>query len=434
MIGVLVFVAVGGSCRRQESPPPPPRPVAGIPKTRLESNRFQGTPQAHWPDEAIGHAVEAAVRAQLGSDAARKLEVTVNHGIVLLSGGADTLVARDAAVAAAGSVRGVRSVVDEIVVNVPRRPDEEIAEDVRRAIRSRDADWTRRIDASVSRGAVTLTGTVESGQSKRLASRLAEGVRGVRLVRNDVAVEPVVVRPDPEIIQDIRSRLKWSLPLDARLIIVTSARGKVILSGQVATPADRERAADLAWVTGVRHVDAAPLAVDPRDFPSEPRPPVVPGASDASISKAVRDALFYDPRLAPAEIGVDVHDGVVTLRGHPYRLDAKRAAVEDARATAGVLRVEDRMEVRPPSRVSDSELTRQVERALANDPVLDLSGLSVTVAGGTAMLRGRVSSKLAHSRAVEIASAVPGVRDVGDGILIAEQPRQGRSTARPPRR
>jgi hypothetical protein len=44
------------------------------------------------------------------------------------------------------------------------------------------------------------------------------------------------------------------------------------------------------------------------------------------------------------------------------------------------------------------------------------------------LIHGRVPGELAHARAVSIASAIPGVVSVGDGIVVTEpRAREGRS-------
>lgn len=39
------------------------------------------------------------------------------------------------------------------------------------------------------------------------------------------------------------------------------------------------------------------------------------GRNDLRIQEAVQTELNWDPRFAPAEVGVEVDDGVVTLQG-----------------------------------------------------------------------------------------------------------------------
>lgn len=70
-----------------------------------------------------------------------------------------------------------------------RRPDERIREEIND--RLTDNDWldASDIDASVTAGEVTLTGTVDSRYSKRLAEDIAESVTGVSNVQNNLRVQ-----------------------------------------------------------------------------------------------------------------------------------------------------------------------------------------------------------------------------------------------------
>lgn len=420
LTGAVVLVVLVSACGRRTHWAP--LPIVGGPPEQSSSNRFRGTPEAYWPDQAVARLVRDALIDQLGKAAVAKLDATVEHGIVLLSGEVDTLLAKQASVAAAEAIRGVRAVVNEIFVDLPRRRDMAVADDIRRALETNALRGWRGVDVTVNKGIVTLTGTVDSGQEKQVASALAAGVAGVIDVRNQMGVTPTRRRPDSEIVRDVQSRLYWALPIDSHFVSVQCANGRVTLSGRVATPADRNKALALSWMSGVRQIDGSRLVVDPGAFPSEPRPRVIPGASDASISTAVRDALFYDPRV-PREVTVQVRHAVATLSGTPSTLSQKRAAIEDARDTTGVERVEDLMIVLPTSRMSDDEIAYVLKRALARDPVVDLQGLDVDVVDGEVLIRGRVAGELAHARALDIGSAVPGVRSIGDGIIVVS--RQG---------
>ncbi|HXJ21817.1 MAG TPA: BON domain-containing protein [Polyangia bacterium] len=113
--------------------------------------------------------------------------------------------------------------------------------------------------------------------------------------------------------QPARRDIHRALPLDARDISVGADHGRVALNGKVATPADFDRAAVLAEVTGGRGVDVSKLVVDPGAFPSEPHAPATALAPDSAVAQAVRDAMFYDPRLDSYDVGVSVHDGIATL-------------------------------------------------------------------------------------------------------------------------
>lgn len=71
-----------------------------------------------------------------------------------------------------------------------RRTDEQIKAEVERMLT--DDSWldASNIQVSVQGGVVTLTGTVDSRDSKRRAEGLADGVSGVRDVQNNLQIQP----------------------------------------------------------------------------------------------------------------------------------------------------------------------------------------------------------------------------------------------------
>jgi len=71
-----------------------------------------------------------------------------------------------------------------------------------------------------------------------------------------------------------------------------------------------------------------------------------PQPGDSSISAAVRSRLTANSTLKALKIGVDTHDGIVTLTGQVNNLAAKSAAQAEARAVSGVKGVNNQLTVR----------------------------------------------------------------------------------------
>jgi osmotically-inducible protein OsmY len=69
-------------------------------------------------------------------------------------------------------------------------------------------------------------------------------------------------------------------------------------------------------------------------------------ASDGSLSTAVRSRFNANASLKTLKIGVDTHDGIVTLRGQVNTLADKSAAQAEARAVSGVKGVNNQLTVR----------------------------------------------------------------------------------------
>jgi hyperosmotically inducible protein len=138
-------------------------------------------------DSAIHQAVLRALREGPGLDASCVV-VKTKGGIVELGGEVDTLFAKGRAVGLARSVKGVRAVNDHVSVRVEPRPDNDLTRDVSRALLQIDAATPSSIAARASDGIVTLTGCVRSHQEHEIADRIAEAVRGVRKVRNQLTL------------------------------------------------------------------------------------------------------------------------------------------------------------------------------------------------------------------------------------------------------
>ncbi|HZU06404.1 MAG TPA: BON domain-containing protein, partial [Chloroflexota bacterium] len=70
--------------------------------------------------------------------------------------------------------------------------------------------------------------------------------------------------------------------------------------------------------------------------------------TDEQIQQDVLAELKYDARIQPNEIGVSVHDGIVTLSGWVDSYTKRWAAEEAAHRVRGVRAVVNEIEVRLP--------------------------------------------------------------------------------------
>lgn len=146
------------------------------------------------PADPVG-TIEERLRAAAGLDA-RDIRVDWDDGIVVLTRSVPHLLARDRAVHIAASVRGVRAIDDNLVVEPVQRDDAEIERDVEEALERNATTESWRINAIVNEGRVTLEGVVESLAQQALAATVAKAVRGVREVENEIRVPLVARAPD----------------------------------------------------------------------------------------------------------------------------------------------------------------------------------------------------------------------------------------------
>jgi osmotically-inducible protein OsmY len=248
------------------------------------------------------------------------------------------------------------------------RSDTEIERDVEDALLENAATEAFEVRVSVLDGKVTLRGTVDSWQEKRLAGTVAKGVRGVTGLENHIDVVPMEDRPDAEILADVQKALRWDALVDHAMIEVVVEDGVVMLSGVVGSAAEKRRAMLDARVGGVVTVDADDLEVKHWAREEELRKGKYVSVSDEEVRTAVEDALLFDPRVVSLAVTTRVDDGMVTLRGTVDNLKAKRAAERDAMRTVGVTSVRNRLRVRPEEPVSDERLEQRAAGAITRDP------------------------------------------------------------------
>jgi osmotically-inducible protein OsmY len=207
--------------------------------------------------------------AELQHDVIRELEwdarvehtdigVAVRHGIVTLTGKVSSWAKRVAAQKAAQRVHDVLDVANDIRVELSElgpRSDADIAQAVRAAL-----EWNvfvphERIRSTVSEGRVTLEGEVDSLTQRDDAERAIQHLAGVRLVINDIVVNPPEgVRPG-DVRQAVHDALGRRTARECERLKIESHDGFVTLSGSVHTWAEKKAAIGAARGTpGVRSV------------------------------------------------------------------------------------------------------------------------------------------------------------------------------------
>lgn len=387
------------------------------PNDAVEAPPHVAGPVEALPDMKISNAIER----ELFTDPATNypaINVETMDGIVTLSGTVDNLLAKNRAGRLASVVKGVRSVINRIVVEPPARTDAEVRTDVEQALISDPAADSYEIEVTVNNQNVTLGGSVGSYHEALLATTLAESVRGVVAVDNQIRVQYETERTDEEIEADISSRLRWDALVDGALIDVDVIDGNIEMSGAVGSLAEKNRAMTNAWVAGVRSVSASGLEVQWWAKEEQLRRDKYVINSDDELEAAIRDALVTDPRVSPFELQVAVDDGVVQLSGQVNNLEARRAAAEVVRHTAGVVAVEDQLRVQVDSPLDDALLTSRTLAALLRSPLLAGVDLDVSVDDGVALLSGNVLTSGQRAEAEEIVSSIAGIEDVVNGVVV----------------
>jgi osmotically-inducible protein OsmY len=153
------------------------------------------------------------------------------------------------------------------------------------------------------------------------------------------------------------------------------------------------------------------------------------GGSDAQVLAAVLAAFRRDPQVGPAEVGVEVDGGVVTLTGTVDCYEKKLAAIELVHYAAGVLDVVNNIQVRASgvSGRTDTEIALAVRRALRADAFVPDDHIYSTVSRGRVTLEGTVSRRSQLDAAGQAVRLVPGVVHLINGVTVLPH-----SAVRPP--
>lgn len=144
-------------------------------------------------------------------------------------------------------------------------------------------------------------------------------------------------------------------------------------------------------------------------------------SSDAAVTARVEAALRTNH--AAAGIEVETSDGMVQLSGFVESEDIQERALETARTVKGVTSVRNDLVIReskptPGAVVDDTIIAAKVRKQLKANAANPGDDIQVDVDSGVVQLSGFVPSVEVKTRAADIASAVDGVRDVHNDIVL----------------
>lgn len=211
------------------------------------------------------------------------IQITNADGVAVLEGEVPDIAAKKRALELAGSVPGIRGVVDRLRVAPGARPGEgrrgdgEIRDSLTRRLleqpefrnctirthtneagqilREGNGDGVGDITIAVSDGVIVLEGRVISQPHRLFAGVLAWWTPGRRDVVNALEVQPAYDERDDEVTEAVRLVLEADPEIDAAQVRPNCEKWVVTLEGNVPTEEQKRRAEMDAWyISGVDRV------------------------------------------------------------------------------------------------------------------------------------------------------------------------------------
>ena len=207
-------------------------------------------------DNDLKQQVQSALDWEPSLDA-RDIGISVDEAVVTLRGNVASYAEKVTAERVALRVYGVKAVANDLAVHLVsafERTDTEIAQAAVAALKWNTMVPNDRVTVTVNNGWLALNGTLDWQYQKDATARAVRDLTGVKGVTNNITVKPRVKTIDVR--DKIEAAFKRSAEIDARRVNVTATDGKVILSGNVHSWAERQEAERAAWAApGVTQVE-----------------------------------------------------------------------------------------------------------------------------------------------------------------------------------
>ena len=286
------------------------------------------------PDEEIKEEIKRTLANDIRVNDAL-IDVSVNNGMVTLSGIVGSALEKDQATADAW-VSGVQAIdADSLLVEswskdedlrgnkYARKSDSEIEENVSAAFEKDPLITDYEVDVKVNEGTAVLTGKINNLSTKKHATKVTRNIVGVMEVDNFIKVIKEKDLSDRLVEKSINAKIKWNPYLERFDIKVSADKGRVYLSGDVDTYFERRLAEKIAeTVNGVSKINNYIHVNDFRSkqyfsdtyFP-EPVVPVTTEKYDDEIAEDIEEELRWSTSVDVDDISVKVENALVILTG-----------------------------------------------------------------------------------------------------------------------
>jgi osmotically-inducible protein OsmY len=214
--------------------------------------------------------------------------------------------------------------------------DKELQADVIGELRWEPKVDSANIGVAVDKGAVTLTGHVNTYAELVAAERASLRVYGVLAVANELMVKLPTdrARDDSDIALAISSQMAWNAAIPREAIKATVTHGWVTLEGRVDWAYQSEAAYKLVrGLIGVKGVTNRVI--------------VKPAVHDKDVKAKITEALHRQAQIDARRIWLTTDDGHVTLHGQVSSWNEAAAARKAAESAPGVTNVESQLTITP---------------------------------------------------------------------------------------
>ena len=204
------------------------------------------------------------------------------------------------------------------------------------------------IKVETTQAEVTLDGQVPSEQIKAVAGAIALDTSGVKVVHNNLGINPSTARnpeteglgqrvADLEIKTLVSADLSQNSDLAEKHIATEVKNRTVTLSGTVETSAQKNQAEQIAWqVTGVQGVTDNLSAANAQTNPE---------SGDDKLAHRVEFELYSTKAISLKTVHIHADNGTVTLTGNVASRAEKLLAEKTAQSVEGVRKVVDNLSV-----------------------------------------------------------------------------------------
>jgi osmotically-inducible protein OsmY len=284
-------------------------------------------------------------------------------------------------------------------------------------LRRSEAVDGHRIDVDVDDGIVTLSGHVSHLLAKEVAVGLAERVRGVVAVLDEMEVN-TDRRENAALKKDVVDALSADPATHRMAVNVVAEDNIVTLSGTVPSNGEKTLAGEVAMrVKGVIELKNE-LEVEPKK-----------NLTDKELQAEISELYKYAALLDDVHLEVQVKDGVAVLNGRvassfqksyadllAYRAGAKK--VDSRGINVNWRHTNPLLRAKRYEQVTDEDIRDAIQRAFKHDPRLLSFDLQVDVQHGVVTLTGDVGHLTAQLAAEQDARHTIGVQRVKNNLRV----------------